>query len=79
MALLGNNNRYVNSQNGTKALTCNSRSVGGWEAFEWIDINGKYVSSEGAGNKGINCNREKATGGWEQFTLINFAKVNRRC
>ena len=27
------------------------------------------MSSEGGGNKGINCNRETATGGWEQFTL----------
>jgi hypothetical protein len=62
-------------------MTCNSTSIGGWEAFEWIDIdgkvalkgfNGKFVSSEGGSNAGMNSNRETVSA-WEAF---NWATTN---
>lgn len=71
------NNRYISSENGTKAMNCNRTAIGGWEKFEIVDLgggqyafkgnNGKYVSSEN-GSRKMNCNRS-AVGGWEKFRL----------
>ncbi len=44
--LLGNNNRYISSENGDKAMTCNRVPVGPWEIFTFVpypSINNAYV------------------------------------
>ncbi len=81
--LKGNNGKYVSSENGAKAMTCNRSSAQGWEKFSLNVIgnsggndivtiqgnNGRYVSSEN-GQKNVTCNRTNV-GGWEKFVLIH--------
>jgi len=75
IALRGSNGRYVSSENGNKAMTCNRTAIGAWELFDVVGRghrkialrgnNGRYVSSEN-GNKALTCNRT-AIGAWEIF------------
>ncbi|WP_271767519.1 T9SS type A sorting domain-containing protein [Aquimarina algiphila] len=83
VSLKGNNGKYVSSENGNKAMTCNRSSVQGWEKFtmnvlgsingnDQVSLqgnNGKYVSSEN-GLKDVFCNRG-SVGAWEKFELIH--------
>jgi hypothetical protein len=72
--------KYVSSENGTQAITCNRTAVQGWEVFDWIvnadgtislrGNNGLYVSSEN-GEEPMTCNRATISG-WEKF---NYATV----
>jgi endoglucanase len=71
---LQNSSKYVSSNNGTKALTCDRASAGGWEKFTLVTSgnkfsllgsNSRYVSSEN-GAAAMTCTRT-AIGGWEQF------------
>ncbi|HVW94809.1 MAG TPA: family 16 glycosylhydrolase [Mucilaginibacter sp.] len=75
ITLKGFNNRYVSSENGTQAMTCNRTTAQGWEQFLVVDegggkialqSQGKYVSSEN-GTQAITCNRT-SVGDWEKFT-----------
>jgi len=75
IALRGSNGRYVSSENGRKAMTCNRTAIGSWERFDAVGRghrkialrgnNGRYVSSEN-GQKALTCNRT-AIGAWEIF------------
>jgi len=74
----GSNGKYVSSENGTQAMTCNRTVAQGWEQFLVVDAGGgkialknlgKYVSSEN-GTQPITCNRA-AIGPWEQFDWVN--------
>ncbi|MCW3466771.1 glycosyl hydrolase family 18 protein [Chitinophaga nivalis] len=76
--LRGNNSKYVSSENGTQAMTCNRTAVQAWEAFEVLDAGngkvalrnqGKYVSGEN-GAQNVTCNRATPAD-WEKFTWIN--------
>ncbi len=81
VTLKGNNGKFVSSENGAKAMTCNRPVAQGWEKFSLnvvgnsggSDIvtiqgnNGKYVSSEN-GLKNVTCNRSNV-GAWEKFIL----------
>ena len=68
--------KYVSSENGTQAITCNRTTIGDWEKFDWVvnadgkislrGNNGRYISSEN-GTQAMTCNRT-AIGGWEAFT-----------
>jgi len=80
VTLKGFNNQYVNSQNGTQAMTCTSATAQAWEQFTVVDAgNGKvalrsmnkYVSSEN-GTQAITCNRT-TIGDWEKFDLVPTA------
>ena len=74
VALLGTNGRYVSSENGDGAMTCNRTSIGWWERFDWVEFedgtiglrgnNGRYVSSENGGP--MTCTRDAADA-WEMF------------
>jgi beta-glucanase (GH16 family) len=77
VTLKGFNNQYVNSQNGTQAMTCTSTAAQAWEQFTIVDAgNGKvalramnkYVSSEN-GTQAITCNRT-TIGDWEKFDWV---------
>jgi hypothetical protein len=67
--------KYVSSENGTMAITCNRATFGAWEEFTWgvnadgtITLqgsNGKFVSSED-GTQAMTCTRATASG-WESF------------
>ena len=93
IAIKGNNGRYVSSENGGKAMTCNRTRIGGWEVFTVVDggggtialrgSNGRYVSSE-AGRNPIICDRTRI-GSYERFTytisgngVISFKSSNNR-
>ncbi|MFA6086195.1 glycoside hydrolase family 30 beta sandwich domain-containing protein [Mucilaginibacter sp.] len=80
ITLKGFNNQYVNSQNGTQAMTCNSAVAQAWEQFTVVDAGGgkialrsmnKYVSSEN-GTQAITCNRA-TIGDWEKFDWVPTA------
>jgi endoglucanase len=76
---LQNSGKYVNSQNGASAMTCNSAALGTWEKFTVINAgdwkialqgnNGKYVNNQN-GNSAMTCN-SSAIGGWEAFEWID--------
>ncbi|MDB5126866.1 family 16 glycosylhydrolase [Mucilaginibacter sp.] len=77
VTLKGFNSKYVNGQNGTQAMTCNSTTASTWEQFTVVDAgNGKvalrsmnkYVSSEN-GTQAITCNRA-TIGDWEKFDWV---------
>jgi hypothetical protein len=77
ITLKGNNGKYISSENGTQAMTCNRETAGAWEQFMIIDCGngkvkllsmGKFVSSEN-GAQPVDCNRVLAQD-WEQFTWI---------
>lgn len=69
--------KYVSSENGTMAITCNRASFGGWETFTWgvnadgtITLQGSnndYISSEN-GTQAMTCTRPTASG-WEPFKV----------
>jgi glucosylceramidase len=80
ITLKGINNQYVNSQNGTQAMTCTSATASTWERFTVVDAGsgkialqamGKYVSSEN-GTQAITCNRT-SFGDWEKFDWVPTA------
>ncbi|MDB5126865.1 glycoside hydrolase family 30 beta sandwich domain-containing protein [Mucilaginibacter sp.] len=77
ITLKGFNNQYVNSRNGTQAMTCNSAVASTWEQFTVVDAGAgkialramnKYVSSEN-GTQAITCNRA-TIGDWEKFDWV---------
>ncbi|ASZ14583.1 carbohydrate-binding protein [Chitinophaga pendula] len=77
ITLRGNNNQYVSSENGTKAMLCTRPAPQTWEQFSVVDAGGgkvalrsmaKYVSSEN-GAAPITCNRA-AISVTEQFEWI---------
>jgi len=80
VAIKGNNNKYVSSENGISPMNCDRGDdlFGDWEKFIIIDEgdglvsirgnNGKYVSSEN-GKRSITCKRSQSST-WEKFTLI---------
>ena len=80
ITIKGNNNKYVSSNNGEVAITCDRDSVDAWEKFEVVNLsdgrvalrgsNGKYVSSEN-GTKAMTCNRS-AVDEWEKFTWVDL-------
>ena len=67
--------KFVSSENGTQAMTCNRTVAQGWEQFDWLvnadgsislrGNNGLYVSSEN-GTQAMNCNRTTIQD-WEKF------------
>ena len=69
--------KFVSSENGTQAITCNRTTAGAWEQFTWgtnadgtITLqgsNGKFISSEN-GTMPMTCNRATASG-WEAFKV----------
>ncbi|MEO7213058.1 glycoside hydrolase family 30 beta sandwich domain-containing protein [Mucilaginibacter sp.] len=80
ITLKGFNNQYVNSQNGTQAMTCTSAVASTWEQFTVVDAGAgkialramnKYVSSEN-GTQAITCNRA-TIGDWEKFDWVPTA------
>lgn len=77
ITLKGFNNKYVNSQNGTQAITCTSTTAQAWEQFTVVDAGGgkvalrsmgKYVSSEN-GTQAVTCNRATISD-WERFDWV---------
>jgi glucosylceramidase len=77
ITLKGFNNQYVNSQNGTQAMTCSSAVASTWEQFTVVDAGAgkialramnKYVSSEN-GTQAITCSRA-TVGDWEKFDWV---------
>jgi beta-glucanase (GH16 family) len=77
VALRGNNNLFVSSENGTAPMWCNRSTAQAWEQFTVVDAGGgkvalrsmnKYVSSEN-GTAAITCNRT-AIGDWEKFDWV---------
>jgi glucosylceramidase len=77
ITLKGFNNQYVNSQNGTQAMTCSSPVASTWEQFTVVDAGAgkialramnKYISSEN-GTQAITCNRA-TIGDWEKFDWV---------
>ncbi|MEB0260100.1 MULTISPECIES: glycoside hydrolase family 30 beta sandwich domain-containing protein [unclassified Mucilaginibacter] len=80
ITLKGFNNQYVNSQNGTQAMTCSSATASTWEQFTVVDAGAgkialramnKYVSSEN-GTQAITCSRT-TIGDWEKFDWVPTA------
>lgn len=80
ITLKGFNNRFVNGQNGTQAVTCNSLTAQAWEQFTVVDAGGgkialrsmgKYLSSEN-GLQAVTCSR-LTIGDWEKFDWITSA------
>lgn len=77
---LQNSGKYVNSQNGVSAMTCNSATASTWEKFTVVDAgdwkiallgnNGKYVNCQN-GSAPMTCN-SSAIGGWEAFEWIEI-------
>ncbi len=75
---LQNSGKYVSSNNGTSAITCDRGSIQGWEKFDVIDAgngkvalrgtNGQYISSEN-GTAAMNCNRPSYSD-WEKFDWV---------
>jgi len=71
-------NKFVSSENGVGAITCNRSNALDWERFTVTAVgngqvsiqgnNGKYISSEN-GQRPMTCNRN-AVGAWEKFTLV---------
>ncbi|HMG08744.1 MAG TPA: hypothetical protein VK609_09555, partial [Mucilaginibacter sp.] len=69
--------KFVSSENGTMAITCNRATAGDWEKFDWLTTpdgkvtlrgnNGKFISSEN-GTQAMTCTRTTASG-WESFTV----------
>jgi glucosylceramidase len=83
----GNNNLYVSSENGTKAMNCNGATPQAWEQFLVVDAGygkvalqgmSRYVSSEDGTNP-ITCNRASYST-WEIFDWISSSdgKVSLR-
>lgn len=77
VTLKGFNNKYVNGQDGTQAMTCSSTAAQAWEQFTVVDAGGgkvalrsmnKYVSSEN-GTQAITCNRTTISD-WEKFDWV---------
>jgi hypothetical protein len=76
--LVGHNNRYVSSEDGSWAgMTCNRTIPNTWEMFHMekfgvdqvaFENQGRYVSSEN-GARPITCNRT-VRGDWETFFMI---------
>lgn len=84
IGLIGNNGKYVSSENGKASMNCNRSRLGNLEQFTVIDAgngkialkdkNGNYVSSEN-GRKPMISNRQRL-GSWEKFTWkLNNGKV----
>ncbi len=80
IALRGNNNLFVSSENGQSPMNCNRATAQAWEHFLVVDAGngkvalqamGKYVSSED-GLAPITCNRTVAQA-WEHFDWIAHA------
>ncbi|MCO5935285.1 glucosylceramidase [Mucilaginibacter sp. RB4R14] len=80
ITLKGFNNQYVNSQNGTQAMTCSSAVASTWEQFTVVDAGAgkialramnKYISSEN-GTQAITCSRT-TIGDWEKFDWVPTA------
>ncbi|HXB93261.1 MAG TPA: family 16 glycosylhydrolase [Puia sp.] len=80
VTIMGNNNLFVSSENGTQAMNCNRPTAQAWETFTVVDAgNGKvalqsqghYVSSEN-GAMPITCNRTTFST-WEEFTWVDNA------
>jgi beta-glucanase (GH16 family) len=79
ISILGNNNDFVSSNNGTGAITCDRTVAQGWEQWTVVDAgNGKialrgnnndYMSSEN-GTQAMTCNRTTFQA-WEEFTWID--------
>lgn len=76
---LQNGGKYVNSQNGGSAMTCNSGAASTWEKFTVVDAgdwkiallgnNGKYVNCQN-GQSAITCT-STSIGGWEAFEWVD--------
>lgn len=84
IGLIGNNGKYVSSENSRSSMNCNRSSLGSLEQFTVVDAgngkialkdkNGNYVSSED-GKKAMISNR-KRLGNWEKFTWgLNNGKI----
>jgi beta-glucanase (GH16 family) len=78
ITVMGNNNLFVSSENGTQAMNCNRPTAQAWEQFLVVDAGGgkialqsqgHYVSSEN-GTMPITCNRA-TFGAWEEFTWVD--------
>ena len=75
VALRGNNGRYVSSNNGVEAMTCDRTEVDAWERFSWVELpdgrialradHGQYASSNN-GQEAMRCDRDVALA-WESF------------
>lgn len=80
ITIMGNNNLFVSSENGTVAMTCNRSSAQAWEKFLVVKVgnglvalkgsNGKFVSSENGSLYGLYCNRNTIDA-WETFSWIS--------
>lgn len=80
VSIMGSNNRFVSSENGSRAITCNRSARGPWEKFEIIELsdgkialkgnNGRFVSSEN-GSRRMTCNRS-SIGSWEKFEIVEL-------
>lgn len=77
IALRGNNNQYVSSENGEQPMWCNRPTAQAWEHFTVVDAGGgkvalrsmnKYLSSEN-GERPITCDRATIQD-WEKFDWI---------
>lgn len=76
---LQNGSKYVSSNNGTSAMTCDRTSIGGWEKFTIVDAgdwkiallgnNGKYINSQN-GTSAMTCT-SSAIAGWEAFEWVD--------
>jgi beta-glucanase (GH16 family) len=80
ITVMGNNNLFVSSENGTQAMNCNRPTAQAWEQFLVVDAGGgkialqsqgHYVSSEN-GTMPITCNRTSFST-WEEFTWVDNA------
>ena len=78
ITIMGNNNLFVSSEDGTQAMNCNRATAQAWEQFLVVDAGngtvelqsmGHYVSSENGVNP-ITCNRTTPQA-WEQFTWVD--------
>ncbi|GGB17469.1 family 16 glycosylhydrolase [Puia dinghuensis] len=77
--IMGNNNDFVSSNNGSGPITCDRTVAQGWEQFTVVDAgngkialrgnNGNYVSSEN-GTQAMTCNRTTFQA-WEEFNWID--------
>ena len=75
VTLRGNNGRYVSSNNGVEAMTCDRFDVDAWERFSWVELpdgrvalradHGQYASSNN-GQEAMRCDRDTAFE-WESF------------
>jgi beta-glucanase (GH16 family) len=78
ITIMGNNNQFASSENGTQAMNCNRPVAQAWEQFLVVNAGGgkialqsqgHYVSSEN-GTMAITCNRT-TFGAWEEFTWVD--------